>query len=60
MLGRLKMYLFEQNLVGKIPIGRLRCKDVVKRDLEALGGMDWKELATAMGGWRLGYETGWS
>ncbi|XP_016662475.1 uncharacterized protein LOC107884580 [Acyrthosiphon pisum] len=58
----LKMVL-EQNPVGKRPLGRpkLRWEDVVKKDVEDLGGgANWKNLAMDRVGWRIGCETGWS
>lgn len=51
------------NLVDKKPSGRpkLRWEDIVKRDIEKLGGeMNWKELAMNRDGWRIGCKTGWS
>jgi hypothetical protein len=58
----LRMVL-EQNPVGKRPLGRpkLRWEDLVKRDIEDLGGgANWKDLAMNRDAWRIGCETGWS
>ncbi|KAE9539532.1 hypothetical protein AGLY_004784 [Aphis glycines] len=53
----LRMVL-EQNPVGKRPLGRpkLRWEDLVKRDIEDLGGgANWKDLAMNRDAWRIGY-----
>jgi hypothetical protein len=58
----LRMVL-EQNPVGKRPLERpkLRWEDLVKRDIEDLGGgANWKDLAMDRDAWRIGCETGWS
>jgi len=54
--------VLEQNPEGKRPLGRpkLRWKDIVKGDVEELGGgVNWKDLAMNRDGWRIGCETGW-
>jgi len=58
----LRMVL-EPNPLVKRPLGRptLRWEDIVKRDVEDLGGgANWKDLAMNRDGWRIGCETGWS
>jgi len=55
--------VLEQNPVGKRPLGRpkLRWEDLVKRDIEYLGGgANWKDLAMNRDTWRICCETGWS
>jgi len=51
------------NTVGKKPLGSLtlRWEDIVKRDVEELGGrVNWKDLAKNGDNWRIGFKTGWS
>jgi hypothetical protein len=55
--------VMEQNPIGKRPLGRprMRWEDVVKKDVERLGGCsNWRMLALDREGWKLGCETGWS
>jgi len=52
-----------ENPVGKRPLGCpcLRLEDVVKRDVELLGGdPDWKAKTADRETWRIGCSTGWS
>ncbi|KAL4154026.1 hypothetical protein QTP88_001859 [Uroleucon formosanum] len=55
--------VMEQNPIGKRPLGRprMRWEDVVKKDVERLGGCsNWRMLALDREVWKLGCETGWS
>jgi len=52
-----------ENPVVKRPLGhpRLRWEDVIKRDMESLGGgQDWKAKAADRETWKIGCSTGWS
>ncbi|KAL4098015.1 hypothetical protein QTP88_022689 [Uroleucon formosanum] len=52
--------VMEQNPVGKRPLGRprIRWEDVVKKDVEQLGGCsNWRNLALNREGWKLGFTT---
>jgi hypothetical protein len=55
--------VFEQNPVGKRPLGRsrMRWENIIKKDVEQLGGVtDWRNLVLDREGWNIVCETGWS